>query len=141
MDSPAVSAWEVTRSGRTEVEVLLRVSPGPLVARLSRAELAQVTDVLDKTVAAQHRNEFNRARLSAALREAIGRDPFRWPDNEERQSSLSWWRVPLVLGLGVAFAVEHRFDWWQLIGWGAVAVAVSDLVEHLRRWRRRRAPR
>ena len=138
VDSPAVNAWEVTREGPTEVEVLLRVRPWSLVARLSRAELAQVTEVLDETAAAERSNDFNRARLGAAVREAIGRDPFQWPDNEERQSSLSWWRIPLLLGFAVAFAVQHRFDWWQLIGWAAAAIAVSDLVGRLRRWRRRR---
>jgi hypothetical protein len=137
VDSPVVSAWEVTRHGRTEVEVLLRVGTRSLVARLTRAELDRVADILDAAVAAERRNDYSRIRLGAALVEAIGRDPLRSPHVLAKPSFLPWWQVLLYLVLGVGFAVRHLAGWWQFLGWGTAAFAVTDLVQHVV-WRHRR---
>lgn len=118
--------------------MLLRAGPRPLVARLTRAELARVTDILDEAVAAWQRDDYSRIRLGTALREAIGRDPFRSPDRDGDRSFLPWWRAGLYLVFGVGFAVRHFPGWLQLAGWGMVAVVVTDLVQRARWWRRRR---
>ena len=140
VDTPDVAAWAVTRAGRTEVEVLLRVGPRELVGRLTREELARVTDVLDAAVAAERRNDYSRVRLGDGLRAAIGRDPFRSPGRvaAEGEAFLPWWRALVFLVLGAGFALRHLDDWWQLFGWSVVAVALTDLVQHGLWWHRRR---
>jgi hypothetical protein len=123
-----VNAWEVTREGRTRVEVTLRVGPRVLVARLTRAELARVSAVLDAAVAAENSGGYSRIRLGRAMREAIGRDPLASPGRDQTESFLPLWLAILYVVFGVGFAVRHLSGWLQLCGWALAAIAVADLV-------------
>ena len=129
VESPAVSAWEVTRGGRTEVEVTLRVGPRVLVGRLTRAELEQVAEVLDAAVEAERRGEYSRIRLGRSLCEAIGHDPLKSPGSGAERSFLPLWLAALYVVLGVGFAVRHLSGWLQICGWSVAAIAVADLAE------------
>jgi len=133
-----VDAWVVTREGRTEVEVELRLGPRTLVGRLTRDELKRVSGILDAAVAAEQAGEYSRIALGAALREAIGRDPLGSPGRDGKERFLPVWVALSSLLLGFGFGVRHLDDWWQICGWGVVAVAVTDLAQRVRWLHRRR---
>ena len=57
-------------------------------------------------------------------------------DGKER--FLPVWAALSYLLLGFGFGVRHLDDWWQICGWGVVAVAVTDLAQRVRWLRRRR---
>lgn len=134
VDSEVADAWVVTREGRTEVEVEVRLGPRTLDGRLSRAELERVRSILDAAVAAEKAGTYSRIKLGAALREAIGRDPLGSPGRGRRDRLWPVWAALSYLVLGAGFGVRHLDDWWQLCGWGVAAVAVTELVRRARRW-------
>ena len=89
----------------------LPAGPRPLIARISVAELERITPALDEAVAAWQRREYSRPRFAAAMRETLGRDPFR--QARKPRSSRREMLIDLSF-LAVSITFTSTADaWWQ----------------------------
>ncbi len=110
--------------------VTLPVGPRPLTATLSTAELTLITPALDEAVSAWQRQEFSRPGFATAMRDALGRDPFRQiraPRGNRRAvlQDASFIFVSLVF-----FSNADKW-WWQALGLANAAFWAVDLVHEL----------
>lgn len=132
--------WTVSASDAAEtVRLTLHLGPPrPLVARLSKTELARVADILPAVSTAVRRGEFSRVKLGTMFQAAIGRDPFKQVTVAVRRRGLFPWWVGLAnIIIGLGFAAQHSTLWLRIAGWAVATVALTDLVGQAWRWFRR----
>ena len=132
--------WTVSASDTAEtVELTLHLGPPrPLVATLSKTELARVTDILPAVSRAVRCGEFSRVQLGTKFQAAIGRDPFKQVTAAARRRGLfPWWAGLANIIIGLSFAAQHSMLWLRIAGWALATVALTDLVGQAWRWLRR----
>ena len=135
--------WRSAPMGRA-VLVVLEAAPRPLQSVLTEDELDRLRPVLDATVEAARAGEFSRIRLRDAARDAIGRDPFSQVEPESDDDGGGggrWWPALLILSGLMGVLSPDRPMWLRVIGGLVLAAGLYEVVQRLRRLRRRRAAR
>ncbi|MEU4623694.1 hypothetical protein AB0G04_27460 [Actinoplanes sp. NPDC023801] len=131
--------WRSAPMGRA-VLVVIEAAPRPLQGVLTQAELDRLRPVLDATVDAAREGEFSRIRLRDAARDAIGRDPFRQAESEDDDGD-RWWPSLMILGGLMACLSPDRPLWLRVVGGLVLVAGLFEVIQLLRRTRRRRAAR
>jgi hypothetical protein len=131
--------WTVSASEAAEtVRLTLHLGPPrPLVATLSKTELARVADILPAVAKAVRRGEFSRVQLGTMFQATIGRDPFKQVTVAAPRSGLfPWWADLANIIVGLGFAAQHSMLWLRIAGWAVATVALTDLVGQAWGWLR-----
>jgi hypothetical protein len=131
--------WRSAPMGRAFL-IVLEAAPRPLLSVLTEDELDRLRPVLDATVEAARAGEFSRIRLRDAARDAIGRDPFSQVEPETDEGG-RWWPALLIVSGLVGVLSPDRPMWLRMIGGLVLAAGLYEVLQRLRRLRRRRAAR